>query len=126
MDIRDEIQEVLFTLVFAKRPYSNLSFADVINKTIRPKESYYDVFEAQNNYDRGVFTYKAQPRQYGHLFYTIREDLKMPHTVHVDITEDELREAFHSRETFYNYVNEICDKVDEERMKQEWKNHLLN
>ena len=131
MDIRDEIQKVLLTLVFAKRPYSNLSFADVINKTIRPKESYYDVFEAQNNYDRGVFTYKLHPRQYGHLRYMLREYLKMPHTVHVDITEDELREAFQNGNAFCNYINELCDKVDKERMKQEWmkqewKNHLSN
>lgn len=83
MDIRDEMQKVLLTLAFAKRPY------------------------------------KVQPRQYGHLVYTIREDLKMPHTVHVDITEDELRKAFHSQETFHNYVNEICDKIDKERMKYE-------
>lgn len=126
MDIRDEIQKILLTLVFAKRPYSNLSFADVINKTIRPKESYYDAFEAQNNYDRGVFTYKVQPRQYGHLRYTIREDLKMPHKVSVNISEKELREAFQNGNTFCNYISELCDKVDKERMKQEWEKHLLH
>lgn len=120
MDIRKEIQEVLWTLVFAQRPYSKLAFGELVRKTIQPKESYYNVFEAQNNYNREVFTYKVQPRQYGHMLYTLREDLKMPHKLHIGISEDELRKAFHTGNTFCNYVNELCDKVYEGGMKHEY------
>lgn len=126
MGIHEEIQKVLLRLVFVQRPYSKVAFSELVRKTIRPKESYYDIFEAQNNYNREAFTYKVQPRQYGHMCYTMHEDLKIPQKLHVDVSEETLYKAFHSGNTFCNYVNELCDKVYEERMKQEWKNHLSN
>ena len=125
MDIREEIQKVLLTLAFAQKPYSKVAFSELVRKTIRPKESYYDVFEAQNNYNREVFTYKVQPRQYGHMCYTMHEDLKVPQKLHVDVSEETLRKAFHSGNTFCNYVNELCEKIYNESNKEEWKRKML-